>query len=154
MTTRPGRAQIVGDVMNRAPVTLPPGARITDAVRRFREEGPAAIAVVDAAGTLCGIVTVLDLLRAAAPGEGLPVPSPRALAARTIETVMRPGVVTLEETDRLNAALDLLIETRFHALPVVRRYGHGPVLVGILEQRDLLPVLSGARPARRRAAVG
>ena len=67
---------------------------------------------------------------------------------------MRPGVVTLEETDRLDAALDLLIETRFHALPVVRRYGHGPVLVGILEQRDLLPVLSGARPARRRAAVG
>ena len=96
-----------------------------------------------------GILTVLDLLRAAAPGEGLPVPSPRALASRTVETVMRPGVITLEASDRLDAALDLLIETRFHALPVVRRYGHGPVLVGMLEQRDLLPLLSGGRQATK-----
>ena len=152
-TIRPRLGQLVGDVMNREPATLPPGARIRDAVRRFRDERPAAIAVVDAAGTLCGIVTVLDLLRVAAPGEGLPVPSPRTLAARTLETVMRPGVVTLEATDRLDAALELLIETRFHALPVVQRYGHGPVLVGMLEQRDLLPLLSGGRPTRRKTPV-
>jgi CBS domain-containing protein len=143
----------VGEVMNPAPFTLPPGARVTDAVRRFRDERPPAIAVVDSAGMLCGIVTVLDLLRAAAPGEGLPRPSPRALAGRTLETVMRPGVITLESSDRLDAALDLLIETRFHALPVVRRHSHGPVLVGMLEQRDLLPVLWGGRPARQRTAV-
>ncbi|HEY9506917.1 MAG TPA: CBS domain-containing protein [Gemmatimonadales bacterium] len=148
-TKRPGQVLTVGDVMNRTPVTLPPGARIRDAVRRFRDERPTAIAVVDSAGTLCGILTVLDLLRAAAPGEGLPVPSPRALASRTVETVMRPGVITLEASDRLDAALDLLIETRFHALPVVRRYGHGPVLVGMLEQRDLLPLLSGGRQATK-----
>ena len=133
----------VGEVMNRSPVTLPPGARIRDAVRRFRDDDPAAIAVVDSAGTLCGILTVLDLLRAAAPGQGVPAPSPRAFASRTIETLMRPGVITLEATDRLDAALELMIETRFHALPVVRRYGHGPELVGMLAQRDLLPMLAG-----------
>ncbi|HJR51804.1 MAG TPA: CBS domain-containing protein [Gemmatimonadales bacterium] len=152
-TTRPALGHTVGDVMNRAPTTLPPGARVRDAVRRFRDEGPSTIAVVDSAGTLCGIVTVLDLLRVAAPGEGAPAPSPRAFASRTVETVMRPGVITLEASDRLDTALDLLIETRFHALPVVQRYGHGPVLVGMLEQRDLLPVLSGGRPARQRVAV-
>ena len=40
--------QTVGEVMNGTPVTLPPGARIREAVRRFTDEGPAAIAIVDA----------------------------------------------------------------------------------------------------------
>jgi CBS-domain-containing membrane protein len=147
-TTQRSLQQPIGEIMNRTPAVLPPGARIREAVRRFQDERPAAIAVVDSAGTLCGIVTMLDLLRAAAPGEGTHGPSPRAFASRTLETVMRPGVITLEAADSVGAALDLLIETRFHALPVVRRYGHGPVLVGMLEQRDLLPVLAD-RPGRR-----
>jgi CBS domain-containing protein len=101
---------------------------------------------VDSAGTLCGIVTMLDLLRAAAPREGAQAPSARSVSSRTLETVMRPGVMTLEASDTVGAALDLLIETRFHALPVVRRYGHGPELIGMLEQRDLLPLLAGRSP--------
>jgi CBS domain-containing protein len=40
--------QTVGEVMNGTPVTLPPGARIREAVRRFTDEGPEAIAIVDA----------------------------------------------------------------------------------------------------------
>jgi CBS-domain-containing membrane protein len=143
---------VVGDIMNRAPDTLPPGAKLREAVRRFEEGHPATIAVIDSAGILCGIVTMLDLLRAAGPGEG-PHQSPRSFGSRTVETVMRPGVVTLEPTDPVPAALDLLVETRFHALPVVRRYDHGPVLVGMLEQRDLLPLLVGERPPRRHAAT-
>jgi CBS-domain-containing membrane protein len=138
----------VGDVMSRTPVTLPPGARVKEAVRRFKDDRDSTIAIVDSAGTLCGIVTMLDILRVAAPTEGTRAPSPRSIASRTLETVMRPGVITLEATDLVGAALDLLIETRFHALPVVRRYGHGPVLVGMLEQRDLLPVLVLGHPAR------
>jgi CBS-domain-containing membrane protein len=149
-TTQRSLQQPIGEIMNRTPAVLPPGARIREAVRRFQDERPAAIAVVDSAGTLCGIVTMLDLLRAAAPGEGTRPPSPRAFASRTLETVMRPGVITLEAADSVGAALDLLIETRFHALPVVRRYGHGPVLVGMLEQRDLLPVLADGPGSRVR----
>jgi CBS-domain-containing membrane protein len=151
--TRSTPQQTVGDIMTRTPVSLPPGARVREAVRRFQDERPSAIAIVDSAGTLCGIVTMLDLLRAAAPGEGTPAPSRRSIASRTLETVMRPGVITLEAGDLVGAALDLLIETRFHALPVVRRYGYGPVLVGMLEQRDLLPMLVPGRPARRGAAI-
>jgi CBS domain-containing protein len=138
----------VDEVMCRTPATLPPGARVWEAVRRFQDDRDSAIAIVDSAGTLCGIVTMLDILRVAAPIEAAHTPSPRSIASRTLETVMRPGVITLEATDLVGAALDLLIETRFHALPVVRRYGHGPVLVGMLEQRDLLPVLVHGHPAR------
>ncbi len=134
--------QTVGEVMSDAPVTLPPGARIRDAVRRFTDEGPAAIAIVDATGVLCGLLTMLDLLRAV-PREEVHEGSPSSLDGRTVETVMRPGVITVEPGDPLGAALDLLLETRFHALPVVRRYGHGPELVGMLEQRHLLPLLAG-----------
>ena len=133
--------QTVGEVMSDAPVTLPPGARIRDAVRRFTDEGPAAIAIVDATGVLCGLLTMLDLLRTV-PREEAHEGSPSSLDARTVETVMRPGVITVEPGDPLGAALDLLLETRFHALPVVRRYGHGPELVGMLEQRHLLPLLA------------
>jgi signal-transduction protein with cAMP-binding, CBS, and nucleotidyltransferase domain len=133
--------QTVGEVMSDTPVTLPPGARIRDAIRRFTDEGPTAIAIVDATGVLRGLVTMLDLLRAIPRGEAGTLP--QAQAPQTVETVMRPGVITLEEGDRLEAALDLLLETRFHALPVVRRYGHGPELVGMLEQRDLLPLVAG-----------
>jgi CBS domain-containing protein len=133
--------------MGRTPATLPPGARVSQAVRLFQDERPAAIAIVDSAGTLCGIVTMQDLLRAAAPREGTPATSPRSFSTRTLETVMRPGVITLETSDLVQAALELMVETRFHALPIVRRYGHGPELVGMLEQRDLLPVLIGSRPA-------
>ncbi len=134
--------QTVGEVMSDAPVTLPPGARIRDAVRRFTDEGPAAIAIVDATGVLCGLLTMLDLLRAV-PREVAHEGSPASLEAQTVEGVMRPGVITVEPSDPLAAALDLLLETRFHALPVVRRYGHGPELVGMLEQRHLLPLLAG-----------
>jgi CBS domain-containing protein len=145
-TVRPTLQRTVGDIMTRSPVTLPPGARIWQAARLFRDERPAAIGVVDSAGTLCGIVTMLDLLRAAAPREGVPAPSARSVSSRTLETVMRPGVITLEASDTVGAALDLLIETRFHALPVVRRYGHGPELIGMLEQRDLVPMFAGRSP--------
>jgi len=145
---RPALQQTIGDIMTRTPATLPPGARVSQAARLFRDERPAAIGIVDSAGTLCGIVTVLDVLRVAAPIEGARAISPRSLSSRTLETVMRPGVITLEESDLVGAAVQLMIETRFHALPVVRRYGHGPVLVGMLEQRDLLPVLVGGRPPR------
>jgi CBS-domain-containing membrane protein len=133
--------QTVGEVMNGTPVTLPPGARIREAVRRFTDEGPAAIAIVDATGALCGLLTMLDLLRAV-PREEARGGLPSSPESRTVETVMRPGVITVEPSDPLAAALDLLLETRFHALPVVRRYGHGPELVGMLEQRHLLPLLA------------
>ena len=152
-TTRSALEQTVGDIMNREPVTLPPGARVREAVRRFRDEQPAAIAIVDSAGTLCGIVTMLDLLRAVSPAEGSPPSAPRAFASRTLDTIMRPGVITLEASDRVSAALDLFIETRFHAIPVVRRFGHGPALIGMLEQRHLLPLLLAERPRRQRAAT-
>lgn len=140
--------QTVGEVMSDTPVTLPPGARIQDAIRRFTDEGPTAIAIVDATGVLRGLVTMLDLLRVIPRGES-PGILPQAQASQTVETVMRPGVITLEAGDRLEAALDLLLETRFHALPVVRRYGHGPELVGMLEQRDLLPLVTGGEPVTR-----
>ena len=139
-TMRLSRRCTVGEVMNGTPITLPPGAKIEDAVRRFTDEAPVAIAVVNAAGELCGLVTPLDLLRTVRR-ERLPGFA-SSLASATIETVMRPGVITVEASDPVGAALDLLLETGFHALPVVRRYGHGPELVGMLEQRHLLPLVA------------
>jgi hypothetical protein len=69
---------------------------------------------------------------------------------------MRPGVITLEPTDPIVAALDLMIDTRFHMLPVVKRGAQSPILIGVVPQRLLLSKLLATsrrlpRPAISRA---
>jgi CBS-domain-containing membrane protein len=141
--TRALVAPAVGDIMNRAPTTVRPDPTIPDLVRLLQADQADTVAVIDAGGILRGIVTPLDLLRAFRPDQGLEMPGPEAFADRTVETIMRPGVITLEPSDPIPAAVDLLVETRFHALPVVHRQPQGPVLIGMVGQRDLLSTLLG-----------
>jgi CBS domain-containing protein len=140
--------------MNRSPITLTGSETVGELLKVFEQAEADAFPVVDPEGFLCGIVTRLDLLRALRPHPRLPTTRPGAASLRTVETVMRPGVYTLEPADPLAAAIDLMLETRFHVLPVVRRDPRGPVVVGIVQQRDLLAALLGpvARPGRARSA--
>jgi len=141
--TRALLAPAVGDIMNRAPATVRPDTRIPDLARLFRIDQADTVAVIDASGILRGVVTPLDLLRAFRPDPNLEMPDPEAFSSMTVETIMRPGVITLEPSDPVPAAVDLMVETRFHALPVVHRQPQGPVLIGMVEQEDLLAVLLG-----------
>lgn len=141
---RAPRPPTVGDIMNPAPVTVRPDAKVTRLLQLFQADRPEAVAVVDAEGYLCGIVTMLDLLRASRPDERMRLPGPEELLSRTVETIMRPGVITLEPADPVPVVVDLMVETRFHALPVVHRQAGGPRLVGMVEQQDLLGTLVGA----------
>lgn len=136
-------APAVGDIMNRAPGTVRPDTTIPDLARLFQADPADTVAVIDAGGILRGIVTPLDLLRAFRPDQGLEMPGAEAFSSRTVETIMRPGVITLEPSDPIPAAVDLMVETRFHALPVVHRQPQGPVLIGMVGQRDLLSTLLG-----------
>jgi CBS domain-containing protein len=111
---------------------------------------------VDVRGVLCGIVTSLDVLRAVRPSARLDIAEMRSLPSRRVGSVMRPGVITLEPTDPICAAVDLMVDTRFHMLPVVRRDARGPVLIGVVPQRLLLSkllALSRSSQARQRARV-
>ena len=68
---------------------------------------------------------------------------------------MRPGVFTLEPGQLLEAAIDLMIETRLRSLPVVERpRGGAPRLVGMVSQGDVLRALvAPPRPSSSTAAA-
>lgn len=140
---RGSKLRTVGDVMNPAPPTTAPSAGLRDLVELFQTGYPAAVPVIDDEGQLSGIVTMLDLLRAYRAFMRLPPRGKRAFWSRTVETVMRPGVITVTPGDPLDKAADLMLETRYHSLPVVHRHGEVRELIGILEQRDLLSALAG-----------
>ena len=80
----------------------------------------------------------MDLLRALRPSRELSVRNPAELGQLTVRDIMRAGVVTVEPDDPLVAALDLMVDTRLHSLPVVHRGPGRPVVVGMVTQGDLL----------------
>jgi len=130
----------VGELMNPQPVTVLPQMTVGDLLTVLEAEALDTVPVLDAAGMLCGIVTALDVLRLFQAGAR--GPTMRSLLSRRVGTIMRPGVITVEASDPIPAAVDVMVETRFHSLPVVRRKERGPVLVGVLHQRELVAKLS------------
>jgi len=129
-------------VMTTDPVSVLSTTTARELVERFEREDVSAYPVVRTDGTLAGIVTKLDLLRAlrsAVPGGE---PDVDRLAALRAGDLMRPGVVTLEPDQSLEAAIDLMVETRLRSLPVVARpRGSAPVLIGMVSQGDVLRAL-------------
>jgi CBS domain-containing protein len=134
--------------MDRTPATVRPELTVGEVAQFLEAERRNEVPVIDTEGLLCGVVSAVDLLRALRPDPTLGTARPRAVSTRSIESVMRPGVITVEPGDPILAAADLMVETRFHMLPVVQRGSRGPVLVGVVEQRDVLGALWA--PARRR----
>jgi CBS domain-containing protein len=137
--TRHARTLSIHDAMTLRPITVTPGTTIGELMEAFDRHDYNAFPVVDDAGGLRGIVTKLDVLRALRPVRDLELPDLRAVAARRVEDIMRPGVIAVEPEDPVVVAADLMVETRLRSLPVVQRsHGRPPVLVGIVSQGDLL----------------
>jgi len=130
--------ETVRQVMTGAPVTVGPDATVTELEALMRREGVATCPVVDERGELVGMASRVDLLRALRPSRELSVRPAAELNRLTVRDIMRAGVVTVEPDDPLVAALDLIVDTRLHALPVVRRGPGRPVVVGLVSQGDLL----------------
>lgn len=88
---------------------------------------------VTKAGSLCGIISEADLAGPQAAGE-----APRRLSA---EDIMSKKLVTVTPKSELSHAIDLMLERRIRALPVV---DSGSLrLVGIVSYVD---ILRAARP--------
>lgn len=90
--------------------------------------------------TLVGIISKTDLLHFT---KGLIVTPSEQLEEKArlkhyaVEDIMRKGVATLDTTDRLNVALQLFLENRFHALPIMENNE----LVGMLTTFDIIKLL-------------
>lgn len=128
----------VYEVMTRAPVTVTPSTTVAELMTLFDRHDFNAFPVLDAKGVVSGIVTKLDVLRMLRPDQNLAVPGFATLGSGRVGDIMRRGVVCVEAEDPVVVAADLMVETRLHSLPVVRRNGGGPKLMGIVSRGDLL----------------
>jgi CBS-domain-containing membrane protein len=130
--------ETVREVMTGDPVTVRPDTTVAELDTLMRWKGVASCPVVDNQRELVGIASRVDLLRALRPSRELGVKDPAEVGQLQVRDIMRAGVVTVEPDDPLVAALDLIVDTRLHALPVVQRGPGRPVVIGVVTQRDLL----------------
>ena len=117
----------VADVMTRKLLTVEPTTNLSEAAAKMTERGVGA-ALVLSAGSVSGILTERDVLRAVATGsvEGTHV---AAWMTRDPETV--------DATESLGQAAAVMIHGGFRHLPVL----DGGAPVGIVSIRDLMRVV-------------
>jgi len=118
----------VADLMTSTVTAVPASDTILRALEHMSDAQIHHFPVVDEAHHVVGIVSDRDLLGGLA-GD--------ARRSDPISTVMSRDVVTVQRSTPAHEAVKLLIDHRFHALPVVDATG---VLVGVLSSRDLLAV--------------
>jgi len=125
--------------MHRKVVTASPDETLQTARERMRSRNHKQLPIVDADGTLVGILSDRDIREAMIPYRLLPGSSEeemeRLLSDTPVGKVMTRKVVTATLTDALEDAIVLLHDFRINALPVVDGRGR---LAGILTRGDVL----------------
>jgi CBS domain-containing protein len=143
---------IASDVMTRSVISVAPDATVAQAVELMLERGISGLFVVDAAGTLAGVVTEGDLLRRDELGTQRRRPwwlrliaSPGRQAAdftrthgRKVADVMTRDVISVDADAELEEIVALMEEHRIKRVPVLQ----GDRVVGVVSRADLLRALS------------
>ena len=125
------------DLMTPNPVTVPPDATLAEVWDLMRDRGIRHVPVVDG-GTLVGMVSDRDLAHVDLP-RFLTLEGAEALRRELsvpVAKMMASGLVVVDADAEMGEVVDLLIEHRVGALPVVRP-GTGE-LVGIVSYVDVL----------------
>lgn len=139
----------VREIMAIPPEALPPDLTGGALLNLFERHAADAFPVVDDKGVLLVLVSRLDVLRLLRDRPWAPDPNRKTVRAKSVETIMRHGILSVEPDDPAFAAADLMVETRFQSLPVVERRAGKPVLVGLVTRsahvEALLP--PDARPS-------
>ncbi len=124
----------IADAMASPPDPLPAGASLPEALTVFLRDGRNALPVVDAEGSLVGVVTARALERRAG-GE----------AAETIDNLIQE-TPELHAGEPLAVAVDWLTGGDREALAIVAP--GGGAIVGWLEHRDVLRAFAGVTPSQ------
>lgn len=142
------------DIMCRNVVTVSPESGIAETVAILLEKRVNGLPVVDRKGRLQGIICQSDLIaqqkRVPIPsvfallGGLIPLQSPRDLerevekiAAIRVAQAMTPNPVTVTPETSLEEVATLMVEKKYHTLPVVE----DGKLVGIIGKEDVLKTL-------------
>ena len=142
------------DIMTREIITVSPETDIANAARILLEKRINGLPVVDAFGRLVGILCQSDLV---AQQKGIPVPSiftmlesyipltsikkidkeMEKIAALTVKEAMTLEPVTVSPETDIEEVAKLMVDKKFHTLPVVE----GGKVVGIVGKEDVLKTL-------------
>lgn len=125
-----GHSPKIGDLATRTPLAIDPDERLRDAVKSMHDNGVGSVIVLEQ-GTLVGILTERDLLRAIATD----VDPDRA----TVRDLMTTEVVTIGPDWEVYEAAAEMTDRRIRHLVVTT----GDVVHGVVSIRDVL--LSGQR---------
>jgi CBS domain-containing protein/anti-sigma regulatory factor (Ser/Thr protein kinase) len=114
----------VGQVMTRNVITVTPAARLLELKEIMRTRRISGTPVVDESGSLVGIISIEDLLRAFEQGA----------SNTTVGVKMSRSLITLRDNDSVDTAAQKFQQTGVGRLPVVNARGQ---LVGILTKGDI-----------------
>jgi CBS domain-containing protein len=144
----------VKDIMTKDVITVSPETGIAHAAKLLLERGFNGVPVVDATGKLVGLLCQSDLV---AQQKKLPVPSVftfldgvisltsmkhlekeiQKITAMTVADAMTPNPVTVGLETSIEEAGTIMVDRKFHTLPVVDE----GELVGIVGKEDVLRTL-------------
>lgn len=130
-TTTPRPALAVGDAMTRDPIVLRSDDPLPDAARVLDEGHISGAPVVDARGTIVGVLSRTDLLHARATSRLW-----ERWSGLRVRHVMHWPAVTVLATLSLDAAAALMERERVHRLVVVEPGRDRPI--GVLSTTDLV----------------
>lgn len=140
------------DVMVRDVVTVHPDTDVTEAVKLMSEHDVSALAVVDAAGNLVGVISEADLIHRVEIGTEKRRPwwleavtGASTLAeefakshGKKVDEVMTDGVISVTEETPLSEIAALFERKRIKRVPVVKN----GKLVGIVSRSNLIQALA------------
>jgi CBS domain-containing protein len=144
----------VKEIMTPDPVTVSPEMEISQAAAILLEKKINGVPVVDSSGKLVGILCQSDLI---AQQKKLPIPSiftfldgivsfssmkqlekeAKKITATTVADAMTVNPVTVQPETSIETVAELMIDRKFHTLPVV----DGRKMVGIVGKEDVLRTL-------------
>lgn len=123
---------VVGDYMDHVVVTVPPDMAIIDCVQMLLDKKVTGAPVVDASGTLVGIVTEKDCLKILAMGQNAQRPT------GVVSDFMTTTLVTIPANMNIYFAAGLFLGHNFRRLPVTDNGN----LVGAITRFDILRAIS------------
>lgn len=135
----------VKTIMTTKLVTVNPGDKLMEVKKIFDENRIHHIPVVRYK-EIIGIISksdFLQFLRGFNQNEEDRFVNEARMRAYNAEDLMTKGLAKLGPEDRINVALEIFLENRFHAIPIIEEKGGGKTeLVGMLTTFDIIKALA------------
>lgn len=154
-------AKTIADIMSRDPITVRPDTPLSQAIQILAERKISGLPVVDEAGKMVGVISETDLMWREAevtpPAYIMLLDSVIYLEnpgryerelhkalGQTVGEVMTKNVTTIQATDPVQKAAQILLHKDIRRLPVVDTEGH---LLGIVTRGDIIRVMAADNEA-------